>query len=291
MGQINPPYSRLSRRYGRWFALALMAALVDGKLLLAVAVGLGVYRYAIAPSFSSRSLGISLGQHLRRMCQGFGQRSGALPWVVGTGAFGATYLTAALWAEVGGWPTLAFVSLGGLNVLTLLLLWQNRNGQGPAPRDHRGALSPSEGFGFAPQRQPPLQRHSATQAVVAAPGQRDLSHLDLSHLEQRWQHLYDADPLKRLIAVRWLAQWGLQDAQGEAAYLPGTEISVRSHLADCYHLMLTQEPEPAVRAALRDALGLLKPKPQLSPGQPPMPPLRAPVVPATCHRPVEYLEP
>ncbi|MEM9816542.1 MAG: hypothetical protein AAF827_09115, partial [Cyanobacteria bacterium P01_D01_bin.6] len=109
-----------------------------------------------------------------------------------------------------------------------------------------------------------------------------------------WDDLSAADPIKRLLAVRSLLQWCLSSEAGTATYLPGTDVTVRSHLVDCFRVMLTRESEPIIRVALIDGLKALQPKPQLPAGQPAMPPLQSkpqtvpvPVV----QRAVEYVEP
>jgi hypothetical protein len=60
-------------------------------------------------------------------------------------------------------------------------------------------------------------------------------------------HLSDADPLKRLIAVRQITQ----QAQQNAAPLPPAQI------ADCFRLMLNREIEPSVCSALLEGLQTL----------------------------------
>jgi hypothetical protein len=112
-------------------------------------------------------------------------------------------------------------------------------------------------------------------------------------LDSSWDDLSAADPVKRLLAVRSLLHWCLSSEEATATYLPGTDVTVRSHLIDCFRLMLTHESEPIVRVALIEGLKALRPKPQLSPGQPAIQPLHAksPVVSAQLQRPVEYVEP
>ena len=268
---VNPlirQYPRWSRRYGRWALLATIAALADGKLLLAGAVGLGVYQWAIsAPELSlSWATVRSVVQRCQQICDG----PLVKPLTLGSSAFGLTYLMALLWQDLGAAPALMLLGFGAVNSVTLWLLWQNRD-----------RLFEPEFRAPAPSQ--PIRQSLHTTAENS--GTR-------APTEAQWQHLSSADALKRLVAVRTLTQWSLSNPDGEAAYLPGSQISVRSHLVDCYQLMLTQEPEPAVRAALRESIDILKPKPQLGPGQPALNPLErrsAPV--AIPQRRVEYLEP
>lgn len=115
-------------------------------------------------------------------------------------------------------------------------------------------------------------------------------------LEAALLKLVHEDPLKRLIGVRQVVRQALQQANQE--YLPGQ--TVRSHLIDCLHLMLSQEDEPLVRTAIREGLDLLREKPQLASGAPAVnPPLRqaqaqkdSPQPAARARRAVvEYVEP
>jgi hypothetical protein len=70
--------------------------------------------------------------------------------------------------------------------------------------------------------------------------------------------LADADPLKRLIAVRQIIHWM---ERGEMAS-PMTS----AHLADCFRLMLNRETESSVCSALLDGLQALGQGRQLNPG-------------------------
>ena len=90
----------------------------------------------------------------------------------------------------------------------------------------------------------------------------------LTQMEHNLAILSHSDPLKRLVAVRRLTRLAEQGAM-DGDYL--AEVSVRSHLIDCFHLMLTQEPEPIVRSALREGLTLLHPAPSLPQGSEPLP--------------------
>lgn len=268
---LNPlmgHYPRWSRRYGRWALLATIAALADGKLLLAGAVGFGVYQWAIATP--NMSLSWATVQSVVQRCQQVCDGPLVKPLALSSSAFGLTYLTALLWQDLGAAPTLVLLGFGAVNSFTLWLLWQKRD-----RLFEPGFRAPDH----TPSTRQPL-RTAAENSDAHAP------------TEAQWQHLSSSDALQRLVAVRTLTQWSLSNPDGEAAYLPGSQVSVRSHLVDCYQLMLSQEPEPAVRAALRESIDILKPKPQLGPGQPALDPLHKRVAPVTVHsRRVEYLEP
>ncbi len=84
--------------------------------------------------------------------------------------------------------------------------------------------------------------------------------------EQRLEQLAHSDPLQRLMAVRQLVRLG---ALAQLDY--GAGVSARSHLIDCFHLMLAHEPEPIVRSAVREGLALLRQSPQLPEGPAPLP--------------------
>lgn len=72
-------------------------------------------------------------------------------------------------------------------------------------------------------------------------------------------NLSDADPLKRLIAIRQLTQELLHRVDTNSA-LPISPI----HLAECFRLMLDRETEPLVCSALVDSLQALQPSRQLA---------------------------
>jgi hypothetical protein len=268
---VNPlvgQYPRWSRRYGRWALLATIAALADGKLLLAGAAGFGVYQWATTAPHLSLSWATvqSVVQRCQQVCNGPLVR----PLTLGSSTFGLTYLTALLWHDLGTLPTLVLLGFGAVNSLTLWLLWQGRDRL------------------FEPDFRASARAQTARQPIDTSAENLGTT----APTEAQWQHLSSSDALRRLVAVRTLTQWSLNHPDGDAAYLPGSQVSVRSHLVDCYQLMLAQEPEPAVRAALRESIDILKPKPQLGPGQPALNPLERRPAPITIpQRRVEYLEP
>lgn len=61
--------------------------------------------------------------------------------------------------------------------------------------------------------------------------------------------LTEADPLKRLVAIRQATRWGRSNA--------GQDSVAPAHLSDCFRLMLSQETEPTIRTALLDGLQTL----------------------------------
>ena len=88
-------------------------------------------------------------------------------------------------------------------------------------------------------------------------------------LEQPLTDLTHPDPLKRLIAVRRMTRLATQ-TEPEQMYIGETQLSLRSHVTDCFRIMLHQEPEAIVRAAIRESLLLVNPKSQLPKGAQPL---------------------
>lgn len=240
-------------RYGRWFLIAWLAALVDGKLLLAITTSTLTYHFLLSgqqlPWQTLAPVYQQLHHRLARLAQ--------TPLLASSLAFATTYGFAAAWSQLGGsWAAITLLGLGAGNLLFFLREMSTRS------MDSVVAAPP------------------VAAAPVAAP-------------ESRWQDLSAADPLKRLLAVRSLLQECLSESATSITYLPGTEVTVRSHLVDCLRLMLIHESEPLVRVALIEGLRALHPKPQLPPGQPAISPLRAKPqpMPAVVQRSVEYVEP
>jgi hypothetical protein len=249
-------HARVLNHQGRWLAIAWLAALVDGKLLLAVALstltyqaikhGAGVPWDRVEPAY--QRLWAQVG------------KLGRSPLLAGSLAFATTYGFAAAWSELGGgWAATTLVGLGLGNLLFIL----------------REGRSPDSAPGFQPAPTP------AT-SVLESPPEADL--------ERHWQNLTAADPLRRLLAVRALLHYSLSQDETDP-YLPGTDITLRSHLVDCFRLMLTHESEPLVRVALIEGLKALHPKPQLGPGQPALQPLERQANRTVVQRSVEYVEP
>lgn len=78
-------------------------------------------------------------------------------------------------------------------------------------------------------------------------------------LNQLFADLSDADPLKRLLAIRQLTQhfvWASSGSRNEMPLVP-------AHLTDCFRLLLNRETEPLVCRALVESLQTLNNAPQL----------------------------
>ncbi|NER84911.1 MAG: hypothetical protein F6K42_36450, partial [Leptolyngbya sp. SIO1D8] len=187
-------------RYGRWFLLAWLAALVDGKVLMAIAVSTVTY-HLVTAGYQLRWAAV---ESICARCRTSLFQVGKTPLGATLFAFASTYGLATAWSELGGrWAAAALIGLGVLNVLL-------------------------------------LARDSAPNQVAS---QRSPSTASVDPLDVQWQNLTDQDALKRLMAVRSLLRWSLSEV-GTSTYLPGTTVTVRSHLVDCFRVMLTHEAEP-----------------------------------------------
>lgn len=79
--------------------------------------------------------------------------------------------------------------------------------------------------------------------------------------DQMLNNLTEADPVKRLLAVRQLTHWGTNQ---------GGKPSVRRVVADCFRLMLSHEQESIIREAVLDGLILLDNNQSLGKGVQPL---------------------
>lgn len=73
-------------------------------------------------------------------------------------------------------------------------------------------------------------------------------------------HLGHADPLQRLIAVRRLLQL-VDQLPTDQEYAP--QVSLRSHIRDCFQIAQHQETDPIVQQALTTGMQVLQARPQL----------------------------
>lgn len=95
-----------------------------------------------------------------------------------------------------------------------------------------------------------LQGLATLAALLLLVWQRlDRSTVPPTEYEQMLTRLTEADPLKRLVAIRQATRWGRSNA--------GQDSVAPAHLADCFRLMLSQEAEPTIRTALLDGLQTL----------------------------------
>lgn len=247
--QIYRQNESVISRYGRWFLVAWLAALVDGKILVAIAISLLTYRFVLSGS----QLPWDKVEEAYQRCLRQFSKIGQSPLLMSSLAFGTTYWFAAAWSQLGGgWAALTLLGLGVGNGLFLL-------------------------------------REISGRDTLPSPSSETFETLVESPEETYWQNLSATNPLKRLIAVRSLLHETLSSEDPQVPYLPGTQVSQRSHLVDCFRLMLVRETEPLVRVALIEGLKALQPKPQLPKGQPAMQPLK-PQTSSQGQRIVEYIE-
>lgn len=248
---LGQPKAIVSNRFGRWFLVAWLGAMMDGRLFLAIAVSLLTYHHLTSGPLLSAKQWQQLNQRLRRQLARIGQS----PWLASTLAFASTYGFATAWSQLGGgWTVLTLSALGVGNGLFLL-------------RDMESQ---------------PQQRLSSKPDTRMA-----------SQPAHHWDDLSSPDPLKRLLAVRSLTHQCSTLERVATAKMPGTQVTMRSHLIDCLQIRLRHEPEPRVRAAILAGLRSLNLQAQLPPGQPPISPLESPAqsTPLSMHRVVEYVEP
>jgi hypothetical protein len=83
-------------------------------------------------------------------------------------------------------------------------------------------------------------------------------------LDQLLDQLQHPKALYRLRAVRRITHWVLRQTEPGYTELP----SLKSHVVDCFRLMLQQEADPMVRKALHDHWHILASRPQLTEGNP-----------------------
>jgi hypothetical protein len=243
-------------RYGRWFLVAWLGAMADSKIFLAIATSTLTYQFLAS---GDRLPWEKVEPLYQQLCTRV-SRLGQTPLLASTLAFATTYGFAAAWSQLGGsWAAITLLGLGAGNLLFFL-----------------------------------KEVNTAAPTASAAPPPPVSAPTTAERLGPVWDDLSAPDPVKRLLAVRSLLQWTLSSKADSVAYLPGTAVTVRSHLVDCFRVMLTHESEPIVRAALIEGLKALQPKPQLPAGQPAIAPLKA--KPQTIQTPVrqrsvEYVEP
>jgi hypothetical protein len=204
----------------------------------------------------------------------------------------STYTMTALWQSTHS-MLMALVLLGQTTLTFFVVGLMLRSGKRSAP-------IPS------PQMAPTLgYHHDLVERERSSPSSTE----SVDPLEYSLSQLTHPDPLQRLVAIRRLVK--LIDGVGEEKlYAVGAQVSLRSHLLDCFHIMLAHETEPIVRTAVREGLSLLRQVPQLPEGPPPFPqdnalrtpalqPESQPVEEPSTHRQgrrtaveyVEYIEP
>ncbi len=274
LGLIAKRTPRLGRRYGGWAGLALLAALVDSKVLLAGMAGLGAYQLATQDNTLLWQQLCATLEDLKTQLRDGKVRAG----LISGAAFMATYGAIAASSHLGSAATLGLLTLGSINLATLVIVI------------HRlGSASKSD----------------ASPQEMAFEDSGDAGSAEADSVDTHWRHLTASHPLKRFVAVRELTAWGLAlaarertDAVEESGQSLGHQGD-RKYLVDCFHLMLSQEQEPTIRTALRESLQRLSPThlPQLGPGKAALPALETKMQPVELapallpQRQVDYVEP
>ena len=254
-------------------------------------VGLGIYQLATQDQDLLWQQVLTTVEELKTQLRDGKTRAG----LISGAAFIGTYGAIAASSHLGNVATLGLLGLGSVNLATLvLLLYHLGAGDKGDPSRQGTGLDPQASF--------------STSEVDNA----GADHSEADNLDAHWQHLTASHPLKRFLAVRELTAWGLAlaprertDRIGESGQSLGHQGD-REYLIDCFHLMLSQEQEPTIRTALREALQRLapaqRPHPsphQLGPGEAALPPLAAKVQPVelapalapVLQRQVDYVEP
>jgi hypothetical protein len=259
--------------------------LVNGALVISAGVGVVAYRQLV-------ELTPDQWQALRQHIQGalplphtIPQQARVLSLLMGT----STYTLTALWQNTHS--LLLALVLTGQTALTFFVVVallrspspmpviphprQRAEGHGDDETQEPTALTlePSQALPMAvTQEATPTEAASPERPIEISPGTPTETATEAGVTDRFDQVLADlvhSDALQRLIAVRQLvrlvSQW--PDARD---YL-GAQVSMQSHLTDCFHVMLAHEPEPIVRSAVREGLTLLRQPSQLAPGPEPLP--------------------
>jgi hypothetical protein len=171
-------------------------------------------------------------QHWVRLCWKPSNRPLSVAIAAATFTAFSTYLSLGIWVE-SDHPWFAFgLILQGFGTVAILLLLLRR----------KGDRNSTEDFSIDPASHPTNFHQNF--------------HLNFHLNFHQWLNdLSEADPLKRLIAVRQLSQCLSQDARSsqDRTALPMTP----AHLSECFRLMLNRETDPLVCAALLEGLQVL----------------------------------
>jgi hypothetical protein len=252
--------------------------LVNGALVISAGVGVVAYRQLV-------ELTPDQWQALRQHIQGalplphtIPQQARVLSLLMGT----STYTLTALWQNTHS--LLLALVLTGQTALTFFVVVALLRSPSPMPviphprkraEDHGDDATTSEpsALTLEPSQALPMDLTQAaastgtpTETATGTPTEAGVAH----RFDQVLADLAHPDALKRLIAVRQLVRLVSQWTDAED-YVVGTQVSMQSHLTDCFHVMLAHEPEPIVRSAVREGLTLLRQPSQLAPGPEPLP--------------------
>lgn len=244
------------------FALGL----VNGALVISTGIGVLAYRHLAQLSPDQ--------QHaLRQRIQGavplprsLGQQALLLSLLLGA----STYTVTALWQNTHS--LLMALVLTGQTALTFFLVVALLRSPPDHPADHPTKRAEVDA---TPGVDPSIPATASTLETPVVPSSPRVtpSVTEADRFEQGLTHLAQADPLQRLIAVRQLVRL-VHQVSAESTYIAGAEVSMQSHLIDCFHVLLAHESEPIVRSAVREGLALLRQPPpgnQLPAGADPLP--------------------
>jgi len=249
------------------FALGL----VNGALVISTGIGVLAYRQLAQLSPAQQQ---ALRQRLQSavpLPRTLGQQALVLSLMLGA----STYTVTALWQSTHS-LLMALVLTGqtALTFFVVVALLRSPADKTADPHPTKRADGRSTPNGVATTPPPTAQTlEVAAQPATAPASQPPIT--EAERFEQALAHLTQADPLQRLIAVRQLVR--LVNQAPSDAYIAASEVSIQTHLIDCFHLMLAHEPEPIVRSAVREGLALLRQPPpqdrQLPAGAKPLPDL------------------
>ncbi len=247
------------------FALGL----VNGALVISTGIGVLAYRQLAQLSPAQQQ---ALRQRLQSavpLPRSLGQQALVLSLMLGA----STYTVTALWQSTHS-LLMALVLTGQTALTFFVVVALLRSPADPTTEPHptkRADGSPTPN-GVATSTPPTAQTLEVSAQPTTAPASQSPI-TKTERFEHALAHLTQADPLQRLIAVRQLVR--LVNQAPSDTYIAESEVSIQTHLIDCFHLMLAHEPEPIVRSAVREGLALLRQPPprdrQLPAGANPLP--------------------
>jgi hypothetical protein len=254
----HPPASALARvralplakqpqlKHRRLWGLGLGSCalgLVNGAVVISLGIGWVAYKQLLALSprqWDQLRQQVEQALPLPRSVQ---QRALLLSLLLAASSFTMT----SLWQATHS-PLMGIVLLGQTTLTFFVVGLLLRTGISPATRSPR-------------RRGEPLLQAQDSASVDTT----------LDPVEQNLSQLSHPDPLQRLVAVRRLVK-RVDTSENDQLYAAEAGISLRSHLLDCFHMMLAHEPEPIVRTAVREGLELLRRPHQLPQGPLPFAP-------------------
>jgi hypothetical protein len=230
------------------FALGL----VNGALVISTGIGLLAYRQLAQLSPAQQQALRQRIQSAVPLPRSLGKQALVLSLMLGA----STYTVTALWQSTHS--LLMALVLTGQTALTFFVVVGLLRSPAPKKADPHPIKRADGGpRAYSPAHAPTVSRTlDVTPDFSKDPAARSRP-TETERFDQALARLTQADPLQRLIAVRQLVRL-VQQSPAQTAYIVGAEVSMQSHLIDCFHLMLAHEPEPMVRSAVREGLTLLR---------------------------------